>query len=92
MQITPGMRVSDVCKFCFEHTIDQPCPEYDAWLESQPMTSRCKHCRRSIELVDGLWIDPEAGYDDEFGDGIWRETCDENHEDRVAAHEPEESW
>lgn len=30
MQITPGMRVSDVCMFCFEHTIDQPCPEEEA--------------------------------------------------------------
>lgn len=35
MQITPGMRVSDVCMFCFEHTNDQPCPEYEAWIEEQ---------------------------------------------------------
>lgn len=35
MQITPGMRVGDVCSFCFEHTIDQPCPAYDNWAENE---------------------------------------------------------
>lgn len=52
-------------------------------------TSTCIHCDRAIVLDDEEgWIDPEAGYDDEDGDGIWRTTCDENHEDRIAAHEP----
>lgn len=45
----------------------------------------CRHCdRRIIKDGTGRWVDPEAGGDD----SIWRETCDENHEDRVAAHEP----
>lgn len=48
------------------------------------MTISCKHCERTIELVDGTWIDPNATGDD----SVWRETCDENHEDRIAAHEP----
>lgn len=47
-------------------------------------TSTCKHCDRGIVEVDGAWIDPAATGDD----SIWRETCDANHEDRIAAHEP----
>lgn len=38
MQISPGMKISDVCSFCYEHTIDQRCPEYDAWLLEQGYT------------------------------------------------------
>lgn len=48
----------------------------------------CRHCDRSIVLDDdGRWIDPEAGYDDENGDGMWRETCDA-HDTFTAEHEP----
>ena len=47
-------------------------------------TATCRHCGREVDLVDGRWIDPEATGDD----SVWRETCDENHEDRIAAHEP----
>jgi hypothetical protein len=47
----------------------------------------CKHCTRDItQVLPGIWIDPEATGDD----SVWRETCDANHEDRIAAHEPEE--
>jgi hypothetical protein len=46
----------------------------------------CKHCTRDITCVDGTWVDPEATGDD----SIWREVCDANHEDRIAAHEPED--
>jgi hypothetical protein len=46
----------------------------------------CKHCGRGIVNDAGFWIDPEATGDDE----VWRETCDANHEDRIAAHEPTE--
>jgi hypothetical protein len=49
------------------------------------MNINCKRCKRTIELVDGTWVDPEATGDD----SIWRETCEANHEDRVAAHEPD---
>ncbi len=48
------------------------------------MTITCKHCKRRIELAEGRWVDPEATGDD----SVWRETCDANHEDRIAAHEP----
>lgn len=44
----------------------------------------CRRCGRSIILVEGRWVDPQATDDDV----IWRETCDENNEDRIAAHEP----
>jgi hypothetical protein len=51
--------------------------------------STCIHCDRRIVLVGGVWIDPEAGYDDENGDGVWRETCDA-HDTFTAEHEPED--
>ncbi len=35
MQISPGMKVSDVCMTCFEHTNDQPCPEQEAHAEAE---------------------------------------------------------
>lgn len=46
----------------------------------------CLHCeRRIIYDVDSEdWVDPEATGDDV----MWRETCQDNHEDRIAAHEP----
>lgn len=45
----------------------------------------CRHCGRGIVKDAGdRWVDPEATGDD----STWRETCDENHEDRIAAHEP----
>jgi hypothetical protein len=48
----------------------------------------CRHCHRTIvQDADGRWIDPEAGYDDENGDGIWRETCDA-HDTFTAEHVP----
>lgn len=51
----------------------------------------CRHCQRPIfKTRAGRWIDPEAGYDDEFGDGLWRETCDAN-DTFVAEHEPVEN-
>ena len=55
-------------------------------------TTECRHCGHSIVSLayraDETWIAPDAGYDNETGDGIWRETCPDNHEDRIAAHEP----
>ena len=44
----------------------------------------CRFCGRRVEYVGGIWVDPEATGDD----AIWWETCDSNHEDRIAAHEP----
>ncbi|HZY06280.1 MAG TPA: hypothetical protein VFE69_00985 [Ilumatobacteraceae bacterium] len=51
-------------------------------------TALCRYCHRNIVLMGGLWIDPEAGWDDEFGDGMWRETCDA-HDTFRAEHEPD---
>jgi len=54
-----------------------------------PRVIVCRHCGRTINLdPDEGWIDPSAGYDDEDGDGIWRVTCDENHDTITAEHEP----
>lgn len=50
----------------------------------------CRHCQHEIVLEDGTWVAPDAGTDVEYGDGIWRETCPDNHENRIAPHEPEE--
>lgn len=47
------------------------------------MSNHCEHCDRAIELIDGLWVDPEATGDDV----IWRETCDQ-HDTFQAQHEP----
>lgn len=52
-------------------------------------TATCRHCQRDVvKDPDEGWIDPEAGYDDEDGDGIWRTTCD-SHDTFIADHEPE---
>jgi hypothetical protein len=54
--------------------------------------TNCRHCGRPILIDRSLgydyprWYDPEATGDDE----IWRYVCDENQEDRIAAHEPVE--
>jgi len=48
-------------------------------------TSYCRHCQREVDLVDGVWIDPEATGDDY----IWRESCDRN-ETLTAEHEPDD--
>lgn len=45
--------------------------------------SRCRHCDRSIQQENGVWVDPEATGDD----NVWRETCDAN-ETFAANHEP----
>jgi hypothetical protein len=50
-------------------------------------TTTCKHCQRDIQLIDGTWVDPQATGDD----SLWRETCDANHTDRAAQHEPTET-
>lgn len=51
----------------------------------------CKHCGRNLVDIgeDSLYryVDPFAGTDIEFGDGIWRETCD-SHDTFTAEHEP----
>lgn len=53
--------------------------------------STCKHCQHGIwhNETEG-WVAPDAGTDREGGDGIWRDSCPDNHESREAPHEPEE--
>jgi hypothetical protein len=50
----------------------------------------CKFCQHAIwhNDEDG-WVAPDAGIHED-GDGIWRESCPDNHESREAPHEPEE--
>ena len=48
-------------------------------------TATCKNCQHTITLLDDRWVDTGA-IGDEF---TARETCDDNHEDPFAAHEPE---
>jgi len=57
---------------------------------AQATATTCKHCGREIvhNPTDG-WVCPEAGFDSD-GDGIWRETCEENRTDFSAPHEPVE--
>lgn len=43
----------------------------------------CRHCERSIREENGVWIDPEASFDD----AVWRECCDA-HDTFIADHEP----
>ncbi len=47
------------------------------------MSDTCQHCFRTIEYVEGQWIDPQADGDDI----MWRETCDA-HDTFTAEHEP----
>lgn len=60
--------------------------EDDEFWPEAPVDAVCKHCDRDIVKVDGTWVDPQATGDD----AIWRETCDNNHLDRAAEHEPSE--
>lgn len=52
-------------------------------------TDACKRCGHGIgyDPVEG-WVAPDAGFDREGGDGIWRDTCPDNHESPDAPHEP----
>ena len=51
----------------------------------------CRFCSHDIASlnVGQSWFAPDAGNDDEDGDGIWRETCPDNHTEPAAPHEPE---
>jgi hypothetical protein len=71
--------------------LDTVLEEYqEAYYRTEPWLEQavCVHCQRRIVRteVDG-WMCPEAGYDVESGDGIWRLTC-EDHDTVTAEHEP----
>ena len=55
-------------------------------------THACKHCGHGIghDPVEGRWVAPDAGFDREGGDGIWRETCPDNSDYPNPEHEPDE--
>jgi len=44
--------------------------------------TKCVHCQRDIELVEGVWIDPLATGDD----SVWRDVCD-SHDSFYVGHE-----
>lgn len=51
--------------------------------------SVCRFCHHDIWHSDNDgWVAPDAGIDRESGDGIWRDSCPDNHESREAPHEP----
>lgn len=51
--------------------------------------SDCRHCGHGIITLDGkLWVAPDAGFDTESGDGIWREICPDNEDFPNPPHEP----
>jgi 7,8-dihydro-6-hydroxymethylpterin-pyrophosphokinase len=91
-----GWTKNTVLDLCLTYIENQSSPE--AWrdylaslaevdddMEPIEVTTVCIHCDREIGRdKDGRWVDPEATGDD----SIWRDTCDSNHEDRIAAHEP----
>lgn len=52
-------------------------------------TTTCRHCGHGIgHNTEEGWVAPDAGFDVEGGDGIWRDSCPDNHEDPAAPHEP----
>lgn len=51
-------------------------------------TDTCRHCGHGITFKLDTWIAPDAGTDVENGDGIWRESCPDNHGSFTALHEP----
>lgn len=88
MELTCGRCTGVICDVEHDDTLDLLVRTAEGHL-AQCEPFECKHCGRTIYPVQGgLWVCPEAGTDVEFGDGIWRETCEDNHEDRIAAHEP----
>lgn len=52
MQISPGMCVSDVCTYCYEHTSDQDCPVYAADLAKD----------KRFYLIHDLGVDQDLVY------------------------------
>lgn len=99
--VNPEDRSPQQCAVCHWHIKPVPGGQGPTWVHTEtgavaapgadpdaPATRTCRYCGRTIvyDETEG-WIDPEAGYDDEDGDGIWRTTCDQHHT-FVAEHEP----
>lgn len=50
----------------------------------------CTYCQHEIWHSDSDgWVAPDAGIDRESGDGIWRDSCPDNHTEPSAPHVPE---
>lgn len=61
------------------------------WRSYVTETHVCKHCCHGIgQDENGTWVAPDAGFDVENGDGIWREICPDNDDHPNPPHEPEE--
>lgn len=55
-------------------------------------THACRHCGHGIgKNPEGVWVAPDAGFDVEFGDGMWRDICPDNEDHPNPPHEPEEN-
>ena len=52
-------------------------------------TTACKHCGHGIgyDSTEG-WVAPDAGFDVEGGDGMWRDMCPDRDDEPNPAHEP----
>ena len=87
MELTCGRCTGVICDVEHDDTLDllmRTATSHLDGCEGLP----CKHCGHEIFKVDGAWVAPSAGTDREFGDGVWRDSCPDSHEDRIAAHEP----
>lgn len=52
-------------------------------------TTACRHCGHGIgQDHDGTWVAPDAGFDVEGGDGIWRDICPDRDDEPNPPHEP----
>jgi hypothetical protein len=80
----------------YDTTDSEVYDEYRAVLddEGQPHryveeTTACRHCGHGIgrDPEEG-WVAPDAGFDEEGGDGMWRTICPDNDEFPNPPHEP----
>lgn len=56
-------------------------------------TTACKHCGHGIGYSEseGCWVAPDAGFDVEGGDGMWRDMCPDRDDEPNPPHEPDET-
>jgi len=88
LEVTCGRCTGVICDAQHDDTLDVLIRTAEHHL-NQCEPFECKHCGRTIYPIgDGTWVCPEAGTDVENGDGIWRETCENNDQERSAPHEP----
>jgi hypothetical protein len=54
-------------------------------------TTACKHCGHGIGYspTESAWVAPDAGFDVEGGDGMWRDMCPDRDDEPNPPHEPD---